>query len=178
MAAVIPKRVTAQIDGDFVVFLIGMRINKPWKVHKWVPVFRAMPRMIRELEARPDSGFLGHVMSLGVIVQYWRSFEHLEAYARDQNQLHWPAWLDFNRRVGSSRGDVGIWHETYRVRAGDYECVYSGMPPFGLAKASRLADAVGSLESARGRFGAASSTSGAIEPRHAADPPPKATAGG
>lgn len=162
MAGVTPKRVTARIDGDFVVFLIGMRINKLWKVHQWLPVFRAMPRMIRELEARPESGFLGHVMNLGVIVQYWRSFEHLEAYARDPNQLHWPAWTDFNRRVGGSRGDVGIWHETYKVRAGEYECVYSGMPPFGLAKASRSADAVGQLESARGRLGAAGSTSGAV----------------
>jgi hypothetical protein len=28
-----------------------MRINKPWKLHKWLPVFRAMPKMIREFEA-------------------------------------------------------------------------------------------------------------------------------
>ena len=55
-------------------------------------------------------------------------------------------------RIGSSRGDVGIWHETYRVRAGEYECVYSGMPPLGLAKASATTDAVGELESARGRL--------------------------
>ena len=34
MAAVVPNRVTAQIEGDFVVFLIGMRINKLWKPHK------------------------------------------------------------------------------------------------------------------------------------------------
>ncbi len=161
MAAVLPTRVTARIDGDFVVFLIGMRINKPWKIHKWLPVFLAMPRMIRELEAHPESGFLGHVTTLGVIVQYWRSFEHLEGYARDRNQLHWPAWNDFNRRVGGSRGDVGIWHETYKVRAGEYECVYSGMPPFGLAKASRLTEAVGPLESARGRLGTPGSTGGA-----------------
>ncbi|BAM01372.1 MULTISPECIES: DUF4188 domain-containing protein [Caldilinea] len=161
MGAVIPKRVTARIDGDFVVFLIGMRINKPWKVHKWLPVFWAMPRMIRELEARPESGFLGSIMSLGIIVQYWRSFEDLEAYARDPDQLHWPAWTDFNRRVGGSRGDIGIWHETYKVRAGEYECVYSGMPLIGLAKASRSVDAVGELESARGRLGAVGSKNGA-----------------
>jgi hypothetical protein len=152
MAKIIPKRVTADIEGDFVVFLIGLRINKPWKVHKWLPVFLAMPRMIRELQRRPDSGFLGHIMSTGVIVQYWRSFEQLEAYARNHDQLHWPAWVDFNRRVGGSRGDVGIWHETYKVRAGEYECVYSGMPPFGLAKATTSVDAVGGLETARGRL--------------------------
>ena len=158
MAKVAAKRVTAKIEGDFVVFLIGMRINKPWKPHKWLPVFQAMPRMIGELERHPESGFLGHIMSLGVIVQYWRSFEHLEAYARDANQLHWPAWVAFNKRVGKSRDDVGIWHETYRVRAGEYECVYSGMPPFGLAKASATVDAVGQMESARGRLGATALT--------------------
>ncbi len=152
MSKVIPKRVTAEIEGDFVVFLIGMRINKLWKVHKWFPVFRAMPRMIRELEQCPESGFLGHIMSFGVIVQYWRSFDDLEAYARKPDQQHWPAWVDFNKRIGGSRGDVGIWHETYRVRAGEYECVYSGMPPLGLAKASATIDAVGELESARGRI--------------------------
>lgn len=156
MTKVLPKRVTARMEGDFVVFLIGMRINKPWKLHKWLPTFRAMFRMIRELEARPESGFLGHIMNYRVIVQYWRSFEHLEAYARDPDHLHWPAWVDFNRRVARSRGDVGIWHETYKVRAGEYECVYSGMPTFGLAKASSTLDAVGELESARGRLEAGS----------------------
>ena len=108
MASIVPKRVTAQIEGDFVVFLIGMRINKLWKVHKWLPVFRAMPRMIRELKAHPESSFLKHIMSFSIIVQYWRSFEHLAAYARDPDQLHWPAWTDFNRRMNESRGDVSI----------------------------------------------------------------------
>ena len=140
MANIVAGRVTADIKGDFVVFLIGMRINKPWKLHKSFPVFTAMPRMIRELERRPKSGFL------------CRSFEHLEAYARDPNQQRWPAWVDFNQRVGRSRGDVGIWHETYRVRGGEYECDYSGMAPFGLAKASSMVDVVGQLESARGRL--------------------------
>lgn len=162
MADIVPKRVTAEIEGDFVIFLIGMRINKPWKIHKWLPVFRAMPRMIEELERRPESGFLGHIFSPRVIVQYWRSFEHLEAYARDPDQLHWPAWTDFNKRVGRSRGDVGIWHETYQIRAGEYECVYSGMPAFGLAKASHTIDAVGHLESARGRMEAGESSTGAV----------------
>jgi hypothetical protein len=154
MAAVIPKRTTARIEGDFVVFLIGARINKPWKIHKWWPVFIAMPRMLRELRGRPESGFLGAIQSAGVIVQYWRSFEHLEAYARDQDQSHWPAWVDFNKRLGATRGEVGIWHETYKVRAGEYECIYSGMPLMGLAKAAASADAVGALESARDRIGA------------------------
>ena len=152
MAKVIAQRMTARIDGDFVVFLIGLRVNKPWKIHKWLPVFLAMPRMLKELAANPESGFLGHVMSPRVIVQYWRSFDHLEAYARSKDQEHWPAWVAFNRRVGASREDVGIWHETYQVRAGEYEAVYSGMPPFGLGQVGELIAATGRQESARGRL--------------------------
>jgi hypothetical protein len=30
-----PDRLTARIDGDFVVFLIGMRINRPLRVDRW-----------------------------------------------------------------------------------------------------------------------------------------------
>jgi hypothetical protein len=163
--AVIPSRMTARLDGDFVVFLIGMRINKPWKIHKWLPVFFAMPAMLKELGRRPGSGFLGHVFGFPVIVQYWRSFEDLERYARSQDYQHWPAWVAFNRRVGQSRGDVGIWHETYRVRTDEYETVYSGMPPFGLGKVGRLVPASGSRESARGRLGAGTESSeSAAEP--------------
>ena len=152
MARVIPSRMTAEIEGDFVVFLIGMRVNKPWKVHKWLPVFLAMPRMLKELQAHPESGFLGCINGLGVIVQYWRSFEHLESYARSQDQQHWPAWVAFNKRTGNSRGDVGIWHETYQVHAGEYETVYSGMPAYGLGSAANLVPASGRRESARGRL--------------------------
>jgi Domain of unknown function (DUF4188) len=154
MAPVNPTRMTAHLDGDFVVFLIGMRVNRPLMVHKWLPVFLAMPRMLKELEGHPDSGFLGAITSLGVIVQYWRSFEHLERYARSSDYEHWPAWVAFNKRVGNSRGDVGIWHETYKVRGGEYETVYSGMPPFGLGKAGTLVPASGRHETARGRIGA------------------------
>ncbi len=137
MAKTIDSRMCAQIDGDFVVFLIGMRINKPWKVHKWFPVFRAMPRMLKELANRPESGLLG-VESHGLtLVQYWRSFEALEAYARNRDGEHWPAWVDFNKRLARSRGDVGIWHETYRIPAGSYEATHSGMPATGLGKVSQ-----------------------------------------
>jgi hypothetical protein len=152
MSNVIDKRMAVEMDGPFVVFLIGMRINKPWKIHKWLPVLLAMPRMIKELEKRPDAGFLGHNGLAGkVMVQYWRSFEQLEAYARDHDAKHWPAWVDFNKRVGASRGDVGIWHETYLINPGHYEAIYSGMPPFGLGKIGKLFPASGTRERASDR---------------------------
>jgi hypothetical protein len=138
MGGVIGKRMTVEMDGSFVVFLIGMRVNKPWKIHKWLPVLLAMPRMLKELEKSPDAGFLGHNGFGKVMVQYWRSFEHLEAYARAHDAQHWPAWVAFNKRVGGSRGDVGIWHETYLIGPGQYEAIYSGMPPYGLGKIGKL----------------------------------------
>jgi hypothetical protein len=143
--------------------VIGMRINRFWKLHKWLPVFSAMPRMLKELEKQPQSGFLGSVSGGMLIVQYWRSFEHLEAYARSQDHHHWPAWVAFNKRMRESRGDVGIWHETYLVRAGEYEAIYSGMPPWGLGRAAALVPASGRKEAARDRLG-----------NHAAGAPPGA----
>ncbi len=154
--AVNAERLTAEIEGDFVVFLIGMRVNKPWKIHKWLPVALAMPRMIKELEADPELGLLGHIPGMKVSVQYWRSFDHLEAYAKSKDSEHLPAWKAFNQKVGRSRGDVGIWHETFFVRAGQYECVYSGMPDFGLGTVGKLVPAVAGKEGARQRIGAAS----------------------
>ena len=44
----------ATLDGEFVVFLIGMRINNPLLVHRWAPVAAAMPRMLKELVNKPE----------------------------------------------------------------------------------------------------------------------------
>lgn len=153
---IFPDRLAARLEGDFVVFLIGARINKPWKIHKWLPVALAMPRMIKELEALPsaETGFLGHQpWGLTMMVQYWRSFEHLERYARNPDKKHYPAWVDFYRRSGKSQRDLGIWHETYLVRAGEYEAIYAGMPATGLGKVGELVKATGAMKSARARTG-------------------------
>ncbi len=152
MPHIYKERMTVEFDGDFVVFLIGMRINKLWKVHKWLPILRAMPHMIKELQEHSELGFLGHTMSPGIIVQYWRSFDHLEAYARSRDHLHLPVWAAFNKRVSYADGDVGIWHETYLVQAGAYEAIYGGMPAFGLGKVGRLVPIHGHRDSARGRL--------------------------
>ena len=158
MAKIIAQRMTAQIDGEVVVFLIGMRINRFWKFSKWLPVALAMPRMLRELGTNPDSGFLGFHQWFGnptIALQYWRSFEDLERYAKDAQRSHRSAWADFNRAVASS-GDVGVWHETYRIRPGDFECIYNNMPLFGLARATTSVPAHGRRESAGGRMSALS----------------------
>jgi len=152
---ILAQRVTTEVEADeLVVFLIGMRINKLWKVHKWLPVARAMGRMLDELFSRGDMG-LRHVESwagrTSIMVQYWDSFAQLEAYAKSRDAQHLPAWAAFNRAVGCN-GDVGIWHETYVVKAGGFECVYNNMPRFGLAKAYSTRPATGTYAAAATRM--------------------------
>jgi hypothetical protein len=157
MATTIQKRMTGRMDGEFVVFLIGMRVNRWWKVHQWLRVAMAMPRMLRELAQHPELGLLGAEQWFGrttVMVQYWRSMDHLMGYAKSRSAAHLPAWRAFNKLVGTS-GDVGIWHETYRVRPGDYENVYANMPRFGMGKVGDLVEATGRHEAAAGRLAAA-----------------------
>ena len=148
MPAIHPGRFTAQIEGDFVVFLIGMRINRLLLPHRWMPVAAAMPRMIKELARQPELGLLHARLFLSgrtlLTVQYWRSFEQLHAYAHARDKQHLPAWADFNRKMGNN-GSVGVFHETYSVKAGHYECVYVNTPRIGLAKAGEMVSAVGRL---------------------------------
>jgi len=151
--SIINRRMAAAIEGDFVVFLIGARLTRWWKLplHFWFA--RAMPKLLDELRRRPESGFLGgEQLGPTVNVQYWRSIEQLTAYARTQDYGHFPYWVKFNRKLGKT-GDFGIWHETYLVKAGQYECVYSHMPPFGLGKVGQFLDATGARATARGRLG-------------------------
>ncbi len=112
-----------------------------------------MPKMLAEVAAQPESGFLGwESLNLTTNVQDWRSLEHLTAYSRNRDKIHYPYWVKFNKVVGSN-GDIGIWHETFLVRAGEYECIYNNMPLRGLAKAARHVDAVGHAGTAMGRLG-------------------------
>ena len=47
MAKVIPGRFTAQTDEPFVVFIIGMRVNKLFALRRWIPTAMAMGPMLR-----------------------------------------------------------------------------------------------------------------------------------
>ncbi len=149
-------RYTAQLDGPFVVFVIGMRVNRLLALHKWLPVAASMGPMLKQLGAQRELGLLHaepYLYWRGVaLVQHWRSFEQLERYARDPAATHLDTWKRFNRAVGAD-GSVGIWHETYLVEAGRYECIYGNMPRHGLARAGTHGPAVGARETAKRRMG-------------------------
>ena len=155
MSRIFDGRFTARIDRPVVLFLIGMRINRPLALRKWWPVASAMPRMLAELDATPGAGLLWHRTYISppviAVQQYWESFDKLLAYAHDKSAVHFPAWAAFNRHVGNN-GAVGIWHETYLVEPGKFECVYGNMPMFGLAAAGSHVAATGRLAGAKDRF--------------------------
>lgn len=133
-------RWTAQIDGDFVVFLIGAEVRDPVHGPEAIELLLAMTDMLGEVEQDPAHGLLGFQRFGelgGVIVQYWRSFEALEAYARNPSARHAPVWRAWNRLAEDERSGAGIWHETFQVSAGRYEAVYQNMPLTGLQRAGR-----------------------------------------
>jgi Domain of unknown function (DUF4188) len=157
MAGVLKGRYMADVSrlGDeVVVFVIGMRINKPLKGGLWWPVFNGMGKMLKYLVERPEKGLLAYRVSVLplFVVQYWRSFDELERFARNDDDPHLEPWRRFNRKVGKS-GDVGIWHETYRVKTTDIETIYGNMPPSGLGAASALVPVRRGKDSAAARIG-------------------------
>lgn len=87
-----------------------------------------------------------------MLVQYRESVDTLAACARDTGGEHLPAWKAFSRQVGEG-GDVGIWHETFLVRNGEYEAVYNDMPPTDPGEVGEVAPASGRAETAAGRLG-------------------------
>jgi len=142
MSAIFPERYTTEMDGSFVVFLIGSRINRWSALSKWLTVGRAFNEMVGVLQSHPEKGFLKGEQFFRLfpmetlMVSYWRSFDDLERFARDRNDPHLKAWQDFYRNVGFD-GSVGIWHETYLIEPNHYETLYGNMPLFGLAAASQ-----------------------------------------
>lgn len=154
MSAVVSGRFSAEVSDDIVVLLIGARINRPWRLRSLWLVASAMPRMLRRLAAEPELGLL-HVESFRrgrttMAVQYWASHEQLTRFATDPDLPHAPAWKAYMARLASTP-DVGVFHETYVVPAGNAESIYAHMPVFGLAAATRHApaDAVGHNARAR-----------------------------
>ncbi|MCW2762757.1 MAG: uncharacterized protein JWR85_2958 [Marmoricola sp.] len=139
MAEIKQGRWTARIDTDFVVFLIGPRIDlkHPVRSFKDLGGQKGMQHMLKYLSEHPEKGMLGYRTAGLTTIQYWRSFEDLERFAKEPDDPHLAPWRKYWKRVGKS-GRTGIWHETFLVRAGEYEAIYGNMPPFGLGKATEL----------------------------------------
>jgi len=138
-------RFRADFPDGTVVFLIGMRINALWRIRTWLPVFLAMPKMLKELHEHPELGMLHargeFAWRRPTVIQYWESMDKLMAHAAAREHEHLPAWTAFNRRARNADGVVGIWHEAYTVNPDTSHVIYSAMPEFGMGKATTFAPA-------------------------------------
>lgn len=141
MTKLLEGRWTHEHEGEIVVFLIGIRANKWWRVRTWWPSFIAFPRMLAELRRNPAQGFLGGSTQLGangvMMIQYWSSVDDLYGYASDRSGTHPSVWKAYFGRARQDPRAAGIWHETYVIPAGGTETVYDDMPLMGLAAATR-----------------------------------------
>lgn len=132
-------------DGDLVVFLLGLRPHRTWRLGQTVFVARSLRRMQAEIDRdRANGGALGYLGGFPafapagpLLVQYWRSYEDLERYSHSTDLSHRPAWLKFYKMThAEGRSTIGIWHETYSVPAGAHESIYADLTaPIGLGAA-------------------------------------------
>jgi Domain of unknown function (DUF4188) len=129
-------KVAAASTDPVTVFMVGIRINRwlaPWH---WLPLLLALPPMVRELAAEPDSGLLGYRLLLGpgvrqaMLVQYWRDAQDLHTFARDPLSPHRAAQQRFWRHYAAGGAAVGVWHELLPASAP--ESLYGNMPPTGI----------------------------------------------
>ena len=160
MSQVRRGRWTADIEGDIDDYINGARANQPWqllRIFRDLGGRRGMNHMLKYLIDHPEKGLLGFERMGIVTVQYWRSFAHLEAFARNADDPHLSAWRTYWKRVG--RNDrSGIWHETFLVRDGEYEAVYGNMPPKGLGRATERVP-ISKASTARNRLRSTATTS-------------------
>ena len=138
MAKIYPGRYTAPGDTDVTVFLIGMRVNRLYRIDRWAPIIKDMAVMQRHLAQHPEDGLLHLENWFGrttLLLSYWRDPQSIQAFASNTDAPHLEPWRRFMKNVAASN-DVGIWHETYVIPAGHSETIYASMPLFGLAAAT------------------------------------------
>lgn len=138
MSPITPGRYRATPQHPLALFLIGMRIHRPLRIRTWWPAFTAMTRMLRQLESDPELGLLAATLSYTphpLLIQYWRSPDHLDRFARDPELSHRPAWQAFNQLTAATTDVVGLWHEIYVVTPDTTRSLYRNMPRTGLAEA-------------------------------------------
>lgn len=155
MIAIMKGRRTARTDEEFVVFIMGMRINRWWMIHCWRPVILAMTGMTHEFVQQPKRGWLGSKAwferAVAIIQHLW-PFDAPATYTKAQDRSHVPTLAGFNRKIGND-GTIGICNETYRIAPGWCGNVFANMPAFLLGNCTTLKQAKGEFATAAGQMG-------------------------
>lgn len=150
------QRMIAEVEGEFLVFMIELRIHQWWRFWNWYPVVRAMTNMLVELLGKPEYGLLHYeywfAFRRQLILMYWRSYEQMHDWALNRDGAHIPGWKMLNKLMKEHPKLLGFWHESYVVQAGQYETFYRNVPDVGLGKAGSLTPLVGRMPTAAARL--------------------------
>jgi hypothetical protein len=162
MVAIPKGRFTAASQDSVVVFLVGVRINKFLQIWRGLPFLIAMIRALWYLSKNEDAGMLKTEMCLcwrgAFALQYWRSFEDLERFARYDQAPHLVAWRNANKRLAKSTA-IGIFHETYVTTPDTREVIYVNMDAWGMSEATKSHTSLSNAQNtARGRMDAPPTT--------------------
>jgi hypothetical protein len=145
----------ARREEPFAVFVFGMRCNRARGLPRFLWGLGVLRRVLADLDAHPGRGYLGgHVYRSGrtlVAVQYWASFDALDAWARDHALPHRGPWQRYLREALRDPA-MGLWHETYLAEPGSWEAVYVNMPSWGLGAAADAVQMQATKGSARERL--------------------------
>lgn len=149
-------RMMADIEGEFLVFVVELRIHQLWRFWRWYPVVTAMGRMLTELMEKPEFGLLNFeywfAFRRQLFLMYWRSYEHMHDWVLDKDATHIPGWKLLNQLMKDSPNTLGFWHESYVVHPYEYEAFYRNVPVVGLGQAGALIPLKGRATTAAARL--------------------------
>lgn len=84
------------------------------------------------------------------VLQYWSSYEALEAWSHRPPHSEWWKLAVERSRI---KGDLGIYHESFLVPRLNVESIFMNCEPVGLAAFCPLEDAIGPRTTSRDRLG-------------------------
>ena len=146
----------ADIEGEFLVFVVELRIYQWWRFWKWYPVVTAMGRMLTELMKKPEFGLLNFeywfAFRRQLFLMYWRSYEHMHDWVLNKDATHIPGWKSLNQLMKESPNVLGFWRESYVVHPCQYEAFYRNVPTVGLGRAGSLVPLQGRATTAAARL--------------------------
>ncbi len=150
------QRMTAEVEGEFLVFVVELRIHQWWRFRKWYPAVRAMTKMLVELLEKPEFGLMHYeywfVFRRQVFLMYWRSYEHMHDWVLNKDATHIAGWKMLNRLMKDYPKVLGFWHESFIVQTNQYESFYRNVPTVGLGKAGSLMPVIGRMPTAAARL--------------------------
>ena len=147
--AILPDSVT-----ELCLVRLGLQVRRLSALWYVAALGRAIDRSAAEAIATGAGLLRSERFSMGRrhfgALQYWRSFDELDAWSHRTPHLDW--WRGAVERM-RTRGDIGVYHETFLVARDRLESISLNCDPAGLAAFGTRAEPTGPQTTSRGRLG-------------------------